>query len=548
MALESPTAAEENRSAAKATGKISIAVMLSRVLGLIRDVFMLHLYGTSILAECFNLAFRIPNLLRDLFAEGALSQAFVTVFSKKIKEKGDESAWLLANRVLSLFVVAMSLVTLLGIVITPWIVDLMLISANKAYGPEQRELIIHLTRVMFPFILIISLSALVMGMLNAKNIFGIPALASCFFNLGCILAGGLAGYLIDPSWGVKSLLGISIGVLVGGAGQLFVQLPALHKAGFRFHWDPRWKDRGVIKILQLMGPAMVAASAVQVNVMVNSMFATSTETGSVTALSYAFRLMQLPIGMFGVAVATITLPALSRAAVGQIGREYSRLLSRGMNMVAILLLPCCVGLSMLAIPLVSVIFQKSPEAESTRMIAGALECYAYGLLFYSWIKIVQPAFYAIDKRWIPMMVSFISMGLNFLLNWYFVTRLGWGYRSLAVTTSVLAVVNFGLLYAFLRKMTGGLDTKSVLNTLWRCLIAAFVMGELCWLANTYVLGNLASHGLITRWVMVLAVVGGVAMAYFYLCHVLGVREARDCLGMILRKVPGLKRFAPKAGK
>ncbi len=548
MEEEKISVAEENRSAAKATGKIGIAVMLSRVLGLIRDVFMLHLYGTSILAECFNLAFRIPNLLRDLFAEGALSQAFVTVFSKKMKVEGDDSAWKLANRVLSLFAVVMSVVTLLGILLSPYVVDLMLLFASKSYGSEQRDLIVFHTRVMFPFILIISLSALVMGMLNAKNVFGVPALASCFFNLGCIIGGGVIGKLLDPDWGEKSLLGISIGVLIGGMGQLVAQFPALRKAGFRFRWDATWADSGVKKILSLMVPAAIAASAVQVNVMVNSMFATSTEEGSVTALSYAFRLMQLPLGMFGVAVATITLPALSRAAVGGMTQDFSRMLTRGMNMVAILLLPCCVGLSLLAVPLIAVIFHRSPQDHSTLMIAGALQCYAYGLLFYSWIKIVQPAFYAIDKRWIPMMVSFIAMGLNFLFNWYFVSRLGWGYRSLAVTTSLIAVINFTLLYGFLRRHVGELGLAGVLNTLWRCLIAVGVMGELCWLANRYVLGNLQDHMMVVRWLLVMGVIGIVAAVYFFLCYILGVSEARDCLGMVLRRVPGLKRFAPRSGK
>ena len=548
MEEEKISVADENRSAAKATGKIGIAVMLSRVLGLIRDVFMLQLYGTSILAECFNLAFRIPNLLRDLFAEGALSQAFVTVFSKKMKVEGDDSAWKLANRVLSLFAVVMSVVTLLGILLSPYVVDLMLLFASKSYGTDQRNLIVFLTRVMFPFILIISLSALVMGMLNAKNVFGVPALASCFFNLGCIIGGGVIGKLLDPDWGEKSLLGISIGVLVGGMGQLLVQFPALRKAGFRFHWDATWADPGVKKILALMVPAAIAASAVQVNVMVNSMFATSTEEGSVTALSYAFRLMQLPLGRFGVAVATITLPALSRAAVGGITTDFSLMLTRGMNMVAILLLPCCVGLSLLAVPLIAVIFHRSPQDHSTLMIAGALQCYAYGLLFYSWIKIVQPAFYAIDKRWIPMMVSFVAMGLNFLFNWYFVSQLGWGYRSLAVTTSLIAVINFTFLYGFLRKHVGTLGMGGVVNTLWRCLIAVGVMGELCWLANRYVLANLQDHMILVRWLLVMGVIAIVAAVYFFLCYILGVSEARDCLGMILRRVPGLKRFAPRSGK
>ena len=251
MAKEKTSTAAENRNTAKATGIIGIAVMLSRILGLARDMFMYRLFGTTAFADCFNLAFKIPNLLRDLFAEGALSQAFVTTFSKRLKEEGEKSAWQLANKVLSLAVVFMSIITIVGVIIAPWIVDLLLSFADKSFGPSERNLIVLLTRIMYPFILIVSLSALVMGMLNARNVFGMPALASCFFNLGCIIGGGVIGYWLDPKWGEKSLIGISIGVLIGGMAQLVVQFPSLWKVGFRPRWDSAWRDGGVKKILSL---------------------------------------------------------------------------------------------------------------------------------------------------------------------------------------------------------------------------------------------------------------------------------------------------------
>lgn len=549
MSGEQVSAAEENRKAAKATGKIGIAVMLSRVLGLLRDVFMVRLYGTSVLADCFNLAFKIPNLLRDLFAEGALSQAFVTTFSKRLKEENEESAWALANRVLSLATVVMSAVTLIGVLMAPWIVDLILSFADKSFGPGQRDLIVLLARIMYPFLLLVSLAALVMGMLNAKQVFGMPALSSCFFNLGCIIGGGGIGYWLDPQWGEKSLIGISGGVLLGGLGQLVVQFPSLWRVGFRLHWDVLWSDPGVKKIISLMGPAMIAASAVQVNVMVNAMFATSTGEGGVSALNYAFRLMQLPIGVFGVAVATVTLPALSRAAVGGIGREFAPTLLRGINLVTILVLPCAVGLGILATPLVAVIFKGGDmQHQSTMMIASALQCYAYGLVCYSWIKIVQPAFYAIDKRWVPMAISFVSMVMNFTLNWYFVRVMHWGHESLALTTSLIAALNFMLLAVTLRRFVAGMTWRALLDTLWRCLIAAAVMGELCWFGNRYGLSGMTSWVWWGKAVVLGLIIALAAAVYFGLCYTLRVREARDCLGMLLRRLPGLKRFAPTAEK
>jgi putative peptidoglycan lipid II flippase len=549
MAEEKMSAAEENRKAARATGKIGIAVMLSRVLGLLRDIFMVRLYGTSVLADCFNLAFKIPNLLRDLFAEGALSQAFVTTFSKRLKEENEESAWALANRVLSLATVVMSVVTLLGVLLAPWIVDLILSFADKSFGPEQRDLIVLLARIMYPFLLLVSLAALVMGMLNAKQVFGMPALSSCFFNLGCIIGGGAIGFWLDPQWGEKSLIGISCGVLLGGIGQLVVQFPSLRRVGFRLRWDVLWSDAGVKKIIALMGPAMIAASAVQVNVMVNAMFATSTGEGGVSALNYAFRLMQLPIGVFGVAVATVTLPALSRAAVGGIGREFAPTLLRGVNLVTILVLPCAVGLGLLATPLVAVIFKGGDmHHPSTMMISSALQCYAYGLVCYSWIKIVQPAFYAIDKRWVPMAISFVSMVMNFALNWYFVRVMHWGHESLALTTSLIAALNFILLSATLRRFVDGMRWRSLLDTFWRCAIAAVVMGELCWFGNRFALSGMTSWAWWGKAAVLGVIIAVAAVVYFGLCYGLRVREARDCLGMLVRRVPGLKRFAPTAEK
>jgi putative peptidoglycan lipid II flippase len=402
---------------------------------------------------------------------------------------------------------------------------------------------------MYPFLLLVSLAALVMGMLNAKQVFGMPALASCFFNLGCIIGGGSIGYWIDPRWGEKSLIGISCGVLLGGMGQLMVQFPSLWRVGFRPCWDVLWRDAGVKKIIGLMGPAMIAASAVQVNVMVNAMFATSTGEGGVSALNYAFRLMQLPIGMFGVAVATVTLPALSRAAVGGIGKEFAPTLARGINLVTILVLPCAVGLTLLATPLVAVIFKGGDmHHHSTVMIAGALQCYGYGLLCYSWIKIVQPAFYAIDKRWVPMAISFLAMVLNFGMNWYFVKVIRWGHESLALTTSLIAVLNFFMLYGSLWRYVRGISLKTMIDTLWRCAIAAFVMGELCWLANRFVLTGMADLTWVSRTALLMVVIGAVAAVYFFLCYVLGVREARDCIEMMMRRLPFLKRFAPRGRK
>src|SRR6202171_3414012 len=305
-------AAPNERISTRATGVVGIAILCSRVLGLIREVVFAALFGAGRNLDSFLMAFRVPNMLRDLFAEGALSTAFITTFSKKIATEGDESAWSLANRVATLTAVFMSAITLFGIVFAPQLIAVM---TWWSWSPEKTALTIQLTRIMWPFILLVSIAALVMGMLNAKNVFGPPAMASSYFNLGSIVGGVTLGWWIGPHFGPRALLGLGLATVLGVALQLAVQLPSLARLGYRFRPDFRWRDAGVKAILLLMGPSVIAASTTQFNVLVNSMFASTLGDGPIFWLSIAFRLMQLPLGLFGVALGTVTLPLLSRLVV-----------------------------------------------------------------------------------------------------------------------------------------------------------------------------------------------------------------------------------------
>jgi len=526
---------------AKATWKVSAAVMASRVLGLLRDMLFASLFGGSRWMDCFNLAFRVPNLLRDLFAEGALSQAFVTTFSKKLKSEGEQSAWALANKMMTLTAVFMSAVSLLGILAAPWIVDILTAfsksgAAARAYNPHELELMVTMVRIMYPFILLLSLAALVMGMLNAKNVFGMPALASCFFNLGSMIGGAVLGYWMDPAWGPRSLLGFSFGVVIGGLAQLLCQFPALRQAGYRFAADFHWRDSGVRNILRLMLPAVIAASVVQVNVVVNSMFAYGVGEGAVSWLSYAFRLMQLPIGVFGVAVATVTLPALSRAAVGGISEDFRPTLAKGLRLVAFLVLPSTLGLVLLAGPIVSVLFERGHFVAVDRIqTAAALRAYGYGLLFYAWLKVLQPAFYAIDKRWLPMMASFLSLTLNLGFNYLFVFILRRGHESLALTTSITAGVNFLLLYLAMRKFAGDLGTREMAALLGKLLVAGAAMAAVCVTADALFFKDPGKLPLLFRAGGLTVTVGIAAFVYFAAARVLRVAEAKEAMAMVLRR-------------
>lgn len=526
---------------ANATWKVSAAVMASRVLGLAREMMFAALFGGSRWMDCFYLAFKVPNLLRDLFAEGALSQAFVTTFSKKLKSEGDASAWQLANKMVTLAAVFMSLVTIAGVLAAPWIVDLLTSlsrsgNAPRIYNHAEIALTVTMVRVMYPFILLVSLAALVMGILNSKNVFGMPALSSCFFNLGSMIGGAALGYWMDPTWGPQSLIGFAIGVVIGGFAQLLCQFPALRRAGYQFAADFKWQDSGVRQILKLMGPAVIAASVVQINVIVNAMFAYRIE-GAVSWLSYSFRLMQLPIGVFGVAVATVTLPALSRAAVGGIGEDFRPTLAKGLRLVAFLVLPATLGLVLLAEPIVSLLYERGEFDLNDRLqTAAALRAYGYGLLFYAGLKILQPAFYAIDKRWFPMIVSIFALALNLGFNYYFSYVLGWGHESLALTTSITAAFNFLLLYLAMRKFAGDLGTGSLVAMLMKLSIASALMAGVCLLANHYLFADLTAT---TWWNKTLALSGTIAVSavvYFVATKCLRVAEAEDALDMVKRKL------------
>lgn len=524
-------------SLAKSAGIVSLAVACSRVLGLVREQVFAALFGADMRTDAFQTAFRAPNLLRDLFAEGALSTAFVTTFSKKITAEGDAPAWQLANKVATLTTVWMSGITLLGIFFAPALISVI----APGFHPEKAELTILLTRIMFPFILLVSLAALAMGMLNAKRVFGMPAMASSFFNLGSIIGGVVFGWLLDPAFGTRSLIGLALGTLLGGLLQLVVQFPALFRVGFRFRPDFQWRDEGVAQILRLMGPAVIAASAVQVNVMVNTMFASFLQDGAQSWLGYAFRLMQLPLGLFGVAIGTVTLPLLSSIAVSGNRAEFRSTLSRALRLAFVLTVPAAAGLAVLAHPIITLIFERGRfDATATMQTAGALQFYAAGLLGYSAIKVVTPAFYALDRRNLPMLVSLGSILLNALLNWILTFKLGLGHRGLALSTGLVAIINFIILFLLMRRELGGLGGMDLLSSLTRVGVASGAMAGVCFVLDQLLLRNLGEHPLLLQVFLVLLVIGTGGVVFCGMAWLLRVGELRQISEVLLRKF-GIKQ-------
>ena len=538
-------AAAPNKISTKSAGLVSLAVMSSRLLGLVREQVFAALFGASAGMDAFIAAFRAPNLLRDLFAEGALSTAFITTFSEKITKEGDGAAWRLANKVATLTAVFMSAVTLVGIALAPQLMHLL----AAGFEDEKMATAILLTRIMFPFIGLVSLAALAMGMLNAKNVFGMPAMASTFFNIGSIVGGVALGWMLDPAfgtahYGVGSLIGLAVGTLIGGTMQLVVQFPALRRAGFRFRPDFAWRDPGVRRIFLLMGPAVIAASAVQVNVMVNGNFASHLGDGAVSWLNYAFRLMQLPIGIFGVAIGTVTLPVISRSAAAGNIAEFRLILAKGMRLAFVLTIPSTIGLMVLAQPIIGLIYERRKfTALDTLHAAEALQFYAVGLCAYAGIKVLAPAFYALGKRNTPMLVSFFSIAVNYGLNQWFTFHLGWGHRGLAFSTGLVALTNFALLYVLMRRHVERLETRQMVATLVKLAVAGAALGAVCWAGLGWVLPVAAHAGLVEKAAALFATIGVAGAAFFAVAFMLRIEELDDVAAMAKRK---LGRFVKRA--
>jgi putative peptidoglycan lipid II flippase len=524
-----------NRLNTKAAGIIGLAVMCSRLLGLLREQIFAALFGGGMAMDAFTAAFRIPNLLRDLFAEGALSMAFVTTFSKTIARGGDEDAWRLANKVATMTASVLGLLCVVGMVFAPQLVALL----APGFDPDKAALTAHLTRIMFPFILLVSLAALVMGMLNAKNRFGMPAMASSFFNIGSIVGGLVLGYWIDPHFGPRALIGLAFATLIGGGLQLAVQLPSLARLGYRFRPDIHWRDPGVRAILLLMGPAVIAASTTQVNVLVNSMFASTLGDGAIFWLAIAFRLMQLPLGLFGVALGTVTLPLLSRLVVAGKTLEFRSELARAIRWALLLTLPSMVGLMLLAEPIISVLYQHGKfNADQAAQAAGALRFYAIGLGGYAALKVLVNAFYALDRRKTPMLVSFAAVGLNLLFNWVFTFRLGWGHRGLAFSTGCVATFNFLLLYFLMQSQLKGLESRRLLLLLAKVALASAPLVAVCVASSHWLLADWQHQALLPKIAALLVTVtigAGLFAAGGILLHIEELKELRDAFTRRLKR-------------
>jgi putative peptidoglycan lipid II flippase len=528
---------------------VSAAVFLSRISGLVREMIMARLFGAGQAYDAFLLGFRIPNLARDLFAEGALSSAFVPVFTKYLATKGKREAAELSSLVATALLMVVGGICVLGMIFSPQLV--WLLASGFARVPGKFELAVTLTRIMFPFLLLVALAAQAMGILNALNQFGIPALSSTFFNIGSVAFGLGFGYTAGRWMGMSLIASMAWGVVVGGAVQWLFQAPSLYRAGISYRPRIDFAHPGLRNILRLMGPAILGNAAVQINVLVNTNFASSITdaaghviNGPVSWLSYAFRFMQLPLGLFGVAIASATLPAISRYAALQQMDEFRLTLSRSLGMVLLLTIPSSVGLAVLGPSMIGAVYQWGRfRAADTHQTALALACYAVGLAGYSAIKILAPAFYALNDARTPMLVSLVSILVNLAAASSMVKLAGLGHLGLALSTSAVALFGSVALFILLRKRIHHMQGRALAGSVAKILCASAAMGLACYLSSRGVHHWLGARKLAQIADVALSIPLG-ALVYYALCRAMRVAEleaAWEALAAPLARRLGLGR-------
>jgi putative peptidoglycan lipid II flippase len=525
LALSSP--AQQNRLA-RSAASAGAATMASRILGLVRDQVLASMFGAGNAMDAFNVAFRIPNLVRDLFAEGAMSAAFVPVFMRQLASGERAGAWRLANNVINALLVVTGILVGAAIVFARPLVTAF--AGDYAEVPGKLELTILLTRIMLPFLTLVAIASVFMGMLNSLQRFFIPGLAPAMFNIATILCALLVVPLM-PRFGVPPITAIAIGALIGGFAQLLIQWPLLHREGFAYRPVLDWKQDALRRVLLLMGPGTIGLAATQMNVFVNTVLATQEGTGAVSWLNYAFRLMYLPTGLFGVSIATATVPAVSRHAAQHNEAAVRSTLADGLSLMLVLNVPATIGLIALSHPIVRVIFERRAFLPSdTVATAAALQYYAIGLLGYSIVRIASPTFYALGDSRTPVRVSMAAVLVNAALNVVLV-RL-FGFRGLALGTSLAALFNAAGLLWLLRRRLDGLDDRRILTSFSRIAIASLAMGAAAVIIERLLSQWIAGEAFLSQAFRLTLTIVFALFVLAAAAYLLRIREFREAIALV----------------
>jgi putative peptidoglycan lipid II flippase len=513
---------------ARGVRSFTIGTAISRVLGLARETVFAFLFGAGRSTDAFNAAFRIPNLLRDLFAETSLSAAFVPILTEQ-KEKGKDAENLIASNIFNTLLLVVGIVSIAGIFLSPFLAKIIAPGFGKV--PNKLSLTGSLTAIIFPFLLFVALAAWAMSYLNTEGEFFIPSLAPAFFNVFSI-AIPYALFTYYTHRGGNPIYGAAIGVTVGGLMQFAVQGPSLFRKGFKYKFYINFRDPAFKKVMVLFVPVAIGLSGSRINVFVNTVLVSFLEERSLSWLNYAFRIMHLPLGLFGIAVGTVALPTFSKFAVeGNLG-EIRKTLSDSLKMVFFLTVPTSIIIAFFSLPITSIIYQHGKfTAFDTSATAQALILYIIGIPFMSGLRNVAAVFYAYKEAKFPMYASFASIGVNIILNITLMRVIG--FRAFPLSTTISALVNIAILFAFLPKKIGKFEIMPVINYFMLLTIASVFGGLGGWLLNGLLLKMTGVSFLATVFRFVFC--GAAAFIIFYVaCLVFDIKEAREYIRRFTR--------------
>lgn len=523
-----PTTEASRSGFTRRVGLFTLGTLISRLLGVVRESVFAYLFGAGLATDAFNVAFRIPNFFRDLFAESALSAAFVPTFVTSIREGDEKKTWRFAANMFNTILLVISILVLLGIIFAPFIVRV--VAWGFRPDPEKLTLTITLTRIMFPFLLFVGLAAWAMGILNACGSFFIPALAPAVFNILSAVFP-LATYALFTAQGYHPILGMAYGVTLGALFQFLVQMPRLHSFGFRYAPVLDFKDPHLHQVFFRWLPMVFGLATWQVNFLVNTFLLTFLPVGSVTYVSYAYRIQHLPAGLFGVAIGTVALAQFAHTANERIDQEQ---FAHGLNLVSVLTLPAAVLLLVLSVPVVRLIYQHGRFTSiDTHLTAQALALYALGVWPAAATRNCAAGFYALGNTKTPALIALVVVSLNILINLTLMRFIG--FRSFPLAASFTQLLNFSLLFLLLYRRQPDIYNRRLVSVFLRTLIAALLSGLVALLISYLFERLIAPEGLIIQ-ILEIFLAGGAGLVCYYLfARILKVEEIKDAVSSLFSR-------------
>lgn len=522
----------EKKQILKSASVISLVTVVSRILGYVRDQRTALLLGTSLTADSYFLAYRIPNLFRRLIAEGSMTASFIPVFTSYMKEKPEEEVWDFANRLFWTFALVAAVIVVLGMIFSPAVIHLFTASSNPGVSWNEA---VRLNRIIFPYLFFVGLAAVGMAILNCFNIFGLPASTSVFLNLAIIIfsVGAVWKYFHDPA------VSLAVGVLVGGALQFLILVPALVRKGMRFRFGISFKHPGIREVARLMLPRFFAIGIGQINLFIDTFFSVARKMpeGSLAALYVADRVMELVLGGYAIAVATAILPMMSHQVAANDYESLKKTLTFSVRIVAFITVPAALGLIILREPIIRVLFQHGEfVAASTRLTARALLYYAIGLPALASVKLIVPAFYSTRDTKTPVVVASISLVLNIVLNIVFLEFLFKRVQNggPALATALACYFDFFTLFLIFRLRHGALGMGEIFRSFARIFLCAGLMGVACWFGARYTAFAVHSRFFV-QLVVFVGMIGGATLLYLGLAWLFRCREVEEVYGIASRK-------------